>query len=678
MASRLSYDDSTDNDPTKLALEVLHKYQNAKLREEKERKVWLRCIQYCNNWVDDELGQWDITIRKELGSKPALSFNEIRKYVNRICGAQRQTAVDEKAYPRDDQTDPMIAEVLGDTLKYVKDVNRAELGIARMFRDGVITGRGYVKTEWNDELDPLGEICVKSVNPFKVYLIGDGEKYDMTDRKGVIEVLALDKDEMIALWPDKKDDIETMSADLKGGDGNIPIANDWDYGFGVNIVGTLIYDAKEKRYQVLRYQKIEYKDATFIKNEDTGVLKPTDLTGDDLKMAIDIATQTVGAKHSKLKKRVKYIKVCTTIGSIVLEEKDADWRFNGFDLTGFFCYIDGGKITGVVQDLLDPQNEKNKRRSQAMHILGTAAKNSYFVRKGALVTPEDAKRDMGKVGAMIEVNGNPRDAVSPIESNMTAVPALVSMDQMATQEMKEISGLTDASLGQQSPGVRSGRAIQALQAPTETIIAEIFDNYINTRRMIFTKVLGLIQQHYTEERRIRILGDYSSKFMPPQIAQMKEQLKNQLIAADPTLLANEVALQQQVDAMISLQDGSKLITINKTILDHKLNDITVGRFDVIIDQVSQNPTMRRQQYQDAINLRSMGAPIPWDIIIKNSDIRGKDEIMARMAEEEQKMMAMQMMQQQAKQGPTPPQQGQQAGMPAENQDLQLNTAGSQF
>src|SRR5207302_7703610 len=100
-------------------------------------QVWIRCIQFCNNWVDDELGQWETSVKKELGNKPAISFNEIRKYVNRICGAQRQTQVDEKAYPRDDQTDPMVAEILGDVIKYVKDLNRAELAIARMFRDGV-------------------------------------------------------------------------------------------------------------------------------------------------------------------------------------------------------------------------------------------------------------------------------------------------------------------------------------------------------------------------------------------------------------------------------------------------------------------------------------------------------------------------------------------------------------
>lgn len=671
-------DDYKDKEPNEIALGILKKYQDAKLKEEKERKVWIRCIQFCNNWVDDELGQWETSVKKELGNKPSISFNEIRKYVNRICGAQRQTSVDEKAYPRDDQTDPMVAEILGDVIKYVKDLNRAELAIARMFRDGVLTGRGFIKTEFSDELDPLGEICVKSVNPMKIYVIGEGEKYDLTDRKGIIEIIPMDKDELLAQWPDKKEEIDGLARDAESG-GDIPLSRDYDYGFGVNIVGTLVYNKDERKYQVLRYQKIEYRDANFIKNEQTGKLTLTELPADELKTAIDLASQPTmdnpaGTKHSKLKKRVKYVKVCTAIGTILLEEKDADWKFNGFDITGFFCYVDGGRITGVVQDLLDPQMEKNKRRSQALHILGTSAKNSYFVRKGAIPDIEKAKVEFGKVGGLIEVNGNPREAAVPIESNMTAVPALVQMDQAATSEMKEISGLHDAALGSMPEGATSGRAIQALQLPAETIIAEIYDNYINTRRILFTKVVALIQQHYTEERRIRILGDYSSKFIPPEIQAMKDQLKVQLLMMNP--LIDEVQLQMQVDSMIQVGNGNMAVTVNKQFMDRKLNDITVGRFDIVIDQVSQNPSMRRQQYQDMVNLRSMGVPIPFDIIIKNSDIRGKDEILARLAEEEQKMMAMSMLMQKKPNGATPPQGGQ--SPPPANQDMQLNTAGSQF
>jgi len=87
------------------ALKALSWYRNQKLKDEKDRDVWYKCYSYVNNWVDDELGQWDAETRGVLKSqgRPMISFNEVRKFVNRLCGAQRHARADEKAYPRDDQ-----------------------------------------------------------------------------------------------------------------------------------------------------------------------------------------------------------------------------------------------------------------------------------------------------------------------------------------------------------------------------------------------------------------------------------------------------------------------------------------------------------------------------------------------------------------------------------------------
>ena len=105
------------------ALNILDKYRRVKLNEEKERQVWLRCYQYVNNWVDNELGQWKKETKQRMGDNPTLSIPLVRKFVNRIAGAQVSAKIDEKAYPRDDYGDAIIAEILTDLKSYVYYLN---------------------------------------------------------------------------------------------------------------------------------------------------------------------------------------------------------------------------------------------------------------------------------------------------------------------------------------------------------------------------------------------------------------------------------------------------------------------------------------------------------------------------------------------------------------------------
>lgn len=589
------------------ALEILRKYHNAKMKEEKRRKVRQLCFEYTNNWVDGELGQWKSDTRASLGDKPALSFNEIRKFVNRICGAQALTKLDEKAYPRDDKSDWMMAEILTDLIKFVGDNNEIDHQFKRGYRDGVIGDSGYIKVEWSDENDPLGDIVVKRVNPNRVYVLGDAERQDLQDADGIIEELPLDQDEVIALAPNKEDEIKS----LKPSGGEMPVASDLDY-FKDGVEIRDVYNENDDKYIVLRCQKFRRRQVVLLKNAQTGELTEAPEDPEEQRVALELAAAN-GIALQQIVKRIKGVYVTYTLGHLVLREEWSSYKHGKLDIARFCPYLDDGKPTGVVQDLLDPQNEKNKRRSQLVHILNTAAKNSHFARKGAFDDIEDARKRVGRTGEIVEVNGDVATALRPIESNLTAVPAIVGMEMQSTQDMKEISGLHDAALGQVPSGVKSGRGIQQLQLPTETIIGEIFDNYIDWRRQVASLILSLVQQYYTEERRIRILGDYQNDYLPQ----------------------NQMVQQAMAAGLVSFEDGAKVITINKQTLEGRLNDVSVGKYDVVIDVVAHNPTMQRAKYLDMLNAKGMGAPVKWSTILKNSDVKGKQELVRDALQAEQ-------------------------------------------
>lgn len=595
------------------ALTILRKYHNAKLKEQSRREVREKCFAYVNNWVDGQLGQWTKDVRSKLGDKPALSFNEVRKFVNRICGALTNIKMDEKLYPQDDQSDWILAEINTDLIKFVKQNNEAEDHIARALRDGVIGDSGYIKVEFSDEFDPLGDIVVKRVNPSRVYILGDAERLDLLDADGIIEELPMTYDELVAFAPDKEDEIRGVK-DVA--DNDTPVASDLDY-LKDGLEPRDVYDKEENKYIVLRCQKYEYKDVFLFKNNQTGELVEAPEDETERQTAAELAA-TNGIPLTIVRKRVKRVKIVYVCGHVVLKEYWSPYKHNRFDIARFCPYLDNGQPTGVVQDLLDPQDEKNKRRSQLVHILNTTAKNSYFYKEGAIANPEEARKRIGQTGELIPVQGNLDEVIRPIESNLSAVPALVNLELQSTQDMKEISGLHDAALGQVPQGVKSGRGIQQLQLPAEAIVGEIVRNYIAWRKRIASMILALIQQYYTDERRVRILGDYYSNYIPEN-AQIK----------------------QLVDmGLIRYEDGAKIITINKQTLDGKLNDVSVGKYDVVIDVVAYNPTTQRAKYLDLLNMKALGAPVRWSTILKNSDVKGKQELLRDALEAESMMSQM--------------------------------------
>jgi hypothetical protein len=467
------------------------------------------------------------------------------------------------------------------------------------FKDALIGGWGFNKVEWSDELDPLGEITIKNLDPAGVFVVGRGREYDLSDRKAIIEVLPMDKDEIIARWPDKKGEIEGLKTVALEED-KIPVADDVDYSFGKSISQENIYDPKQGKYLVLRRQKFAYKTVTFVVLPD-GTRKETELKSDEIKNFQEIASSE-GIETKILKKAVRRVKLCYALGPVLLEESWSPYAHNKFDIVPTIAFLANNFVTGIVQDLVDPQDEKNKRHSQLIHILGTAAKNSYFAYGDIFDDIDEARRRMGGVGEIVVTKKPPTpDNIREIESNLTAVPALASMDAVATAEMKEISGINEAAFGKVPGDVTSGRGIQALQAPTETVIGELVEHYLKSQKLIARLVIDLIQQFYKSERKVRILGEFH-----------------------PGVLDEKTKMMMGM-GLVEVEEGSKVVTINKqTGLDSKpVNDMSVGKYDVVVDNVSGNPTMRQARYYDLLNTKGLGAPIKWSTIIKASDSPGK-------------------------------------------------------
>lgn len=273
------------------------------------------------------------------------------------------------------------------------------------------------------------------------------------------------------------------------------------------------------------------------------------------------------------------------VGDIVVYD---GWSpYKTFTLTGYFPYFRRGMTRGAVEDLLDPQREVNKRRSANIDIVTRTAHSGWKYHKDSL-TPENKdrlEREGASPGINIEWQGEAHMEPRKIESSAPPI-AMERLETKAADDLKEISGVNDSLLGQIDK-VQSGRAIEARQRQGVISIQIYMDNNSRSKELLARKKLEMVQNHYTEQRIIRIRGDGGN--------------------------LNKVIINQEVAGKI-------------------VNDVTVGRYSVQIDETPLSASFLSAQFEELMMLIEKGVlPLEavMDVAVDVSSIPQKDLIKKR-------------------------------------------------
>jgi hypothetical protein len=160
--------------------------------------------------------------------------------------------------------------------------------------------------------------------------------------------------------------------------------------------------------------------------------------------------------------------------------------------------------------------------------------------------------------------------------------------QLAAQEMKEVTGIYDASLGQRS-NETSGKAIQARQHEGDVGSYVYIENFSRAIKHTGRIVLDLIPNIYDAPRVIRIVGE----------------------------------------------DGKvDLVNINQQVaIDHILNDVTVAAYDVALDQGPSYSTKREEAREGMLTFLQQAptaAPVVLDLIADAQDWPNADKFSQRL------------------------------------------------
>ena len=289
------------------------------------------------------------------------------------------------------------------------------------------------------------------------------------------------------------------------------------------------------------------------------------------------------------------VKMCIMSGAEVLEQ--ADWAGRYIPIIGVNGkedMVDGKRILrGIVRHAKDPQRMYNYWRTIDTETKALAPKAPVMVTTKQLDGLDDLWSD-ALSGNLPYLPYNP-DPTAAMPQRLNAGMQDKGFEQaalLAVDEMKATTGIYSAALGEQS-NETSGRAILARQREGDTANFAYIDNLSRAIRYSARVIIDLIPKIYDTERVIEIMGIDGQKTL--------ERINSARINDDGVV--------------------------------EPVNDLTTGRYDLVVDVGPSYTTKRIEALNMMVEIAKMNPAImqiAGDLIVKSMDWDGADAIAERL------------------------------------------------
>lgn len=561
-------------------------------------------------WTETQL--WAMA----LGKRPALTFNIIAPIVRLVLGYQRSNKTDIVYNPgQDTRASEDVAKVLSQLEKILAKGDHQEFVDAEVFLDGLIAGRGFFDTRLDWEHNDLGESKTVGLDPASVYLDPDGSSYDLNESCSFLQTskyISLDEiegglgkkvAELVTPWTLGQTPLAPMSSMVVGdeitpmryfGERDENQSEWWDTFY--SLMGDFV-DRHRKTIRIIESQYKVRELRNVIIDLETGDKKvlPTSWGQQQIEKAL-LYAEMVGNPCIVQNRSVEHVQMTTMVGDVIVY--DAPSFYDGYTITGYFPYFRRGMTRGMVEDLIDPQKEKNKRRSAEVEVVSKMANGGWKYHENSLDPVQE--RNLKKYGSTPGVNikwkgEKPPEVIEPAAPPM----AHERLESKSDDDVRRISGINESALGTSNPKVRSGKAIEAEQRQAVISVQLYMDNFKRSKQLLGVRKLSVIQNHYTEKRIYRITGDDGKQ------------------APDVAINARQ---QDPITGAIRIE-----------------NDVTVGKYMVTIDDAPLSATFQSAQFEEMLLLlEKMGPalqpflPAFADLIIGMSSMPKKQEWIERL------------------------------------------------
>lgn len=533
----------------------------------------------------EKSGQWEDSVLAKLkkSDRPALTINKIKPVLLTMLGEYIRNRAEVKFIPAAGGT-PEIAQALTKLDIHISKEQQLRRKELTLVMEGLISSRAYydVRIEFDDNF--RGEVRVDVPNAKHVIPDPDSDSNDPKDWNDVIlvshqSIQDIELSYGKAKATKAKDHGETTTnASVKDGDIDSPNSfGDRETHEGAD--AHLADEKTRKLYLVIERQYRSLETVDFFVNR---------VTGDERRVPIewdkeDIDELLASDENIEItKKRAQVIRWTTSTGSVLLH--DSISPYDDFTIIPFFPLFFRGKTIGAVEDLIDPQRNYNKLRSQELHIVNGTANSGWKVRSGALqnMRVEDLPIEGAKTGVVFELDE--MDAIERIQP--VQIPqGLDRISSKADSDIGTISGIQDEARGVARADV-AGKAITSRQQAVSQTFSPYMEALIFTRELLHKRILKLVQKYYDEER---------------------------------TLVITTGGLNAQTEELQLNQPDPETGEIR--------NDLTLGEYAVALTSSAQRDSHSNEQFEELrILQQDLGIPIPSHMFVENSSLDRKEEL----------------------------------------------------
>ncbi len=170
-------------------------------REARERSE--RCRDYYNN---QQLTAAEVAALKKRG-QPPIYVNYIQRKVDTLCGIERRSRTDPKAFPRNPH-DEQASEAATDSLRYVADQNKFNGLRSEVYNDILVEGCGGADVTVEQKPDGDLMVTVNRIPWDRLVYDPHSRQLDFSDVKYKGIVVWMDGDDAREKWPDHVDSID--------------------------------------------------------------------------------------------------------------------------------------------------------------------------------------------------------------------------------------------------------------------------------------------------------------------------------------------------------------------------------------------------------------------------------------------------------------------------------------
>lgn len=430
--------------------------------------------------------QWDPIVLAHRQGLPCLVFNQVPQFTAQLVGDWRTNRNGVKVVPSENG-DQGVADVRSDLIRAIENDSRATRTYDNAFESLVQCGDGAYQITVEYASDDVFDQVIR-VRPIDdcLAVIWDRTSLDPTGRDATHCFVdePMTRDDFDKVWPDHDPSTlgQTFYSDLR--------ANGWVTQDTVRVTA--------------HWRMIER--SRFLAMFDDGFVTYIDKKeGDDL--------ETLVAKHGPVKRSrvapVRYAQMHLVTGFCILagpfEYKLT--RLPVIRMMGRVVNVNGRRVRhGLVRFMKDAVRLKNFWRSVAAEQLGYAPKATWIAPESAVEGREDEFRNAHLKRDPLLVYNDGAEAPPQRVDPPAIQQALLNESAINTQDMKDVTGIHDASLGING-NETSGRAIMARQREGDVASLTYYDNG-NAAVLEGGDVMNqLIDQIYDSTRVVRIIGE---------------------------------------------------------------------------------------------------------------------------------------------------------------------------